>query len=457
MDSLSADACTTTTCPVNNGFLSEQPSLVGTVILLALFAALVPINLWIGGRSRTTTFTITLILGLVLEVVGYIGRLLLRSDLTSRTYYLLFVLGTTTGPVFITAAIYTIIPHLVVLYGSDVSVLQRPVWLSYFFLIFDIFALAFQTLGSAFEAEGFDKLEIQQGTNVLIAGLGFQLLSIIVFFIIYFYFMRHVVHNKNFLDPRFADVYLSAKFRTALLCVQISLAFILVRTLARIVQLSSGLDSTLSQSQVYIPVLDGGLVLSAVILLTIILPGPAFGRAWGVTSPSSTKARRYSAALFPEQRSPGSSLHQLHRRSFPSPRGYGYNLAAGKEPRSPPPSVTAHKADLNETAAGSSRRYSPSWTAHKRQHSASSVRATEMPPYERPANNYTRVPYIPPQTGSLSQQYGHGSVVESQVVVAAGGSDGSRTGGSGSNSAGRRARQSPRAYQEDLVRHDAIW
>lgn len=160
MDSSNAGDCTSATCPVDGGFLLEQPSLVGTVVLLTLFAALVPINVWIGGSYRTTTYSITLTLGLVLEVVGYAGRLLLRFDLASKTYFLLFVLGTTTGPTFITAAIYTILPHLVALYGSDVSALQKPLWLSYFFLIFDILALAFQALGSAFAAEGFDKLEV---------------------------------------------------------------------------------------------------------------------------------------------------------------------------------------------------------------------------------------------------------------------------------------------------------
>lgn len=238
--------------------------------------------------------------------------------------------------------------------------------------------------------------------------------------------------------------------------VQIAVAFILVRTVARIAQLSTGLESMLSQSQVYVPVLDSGLVLCAVILLTVIPLGPAFGRAWGITSPSTTKARRQSAALYHSRRSDDSSLHHLHSIHYPSSPGYGLALATNKEPRSPPPSVTAHNgADNGNTAAGSSRRYSPSWAAHKRQHSASSIRAAEMPPYERPANNYTRVPYIPPQTGSLSQQYGQGAVVESQVMVAGG--DGARTGGSGSGSAGRRARHSPRAYQEDLVSHDAIW
>lgn len=322
--------------------------------------------------------------------------------------------------------------------------------------------------------------KIQQGVNVLIAGLVLQLASIIVFFGAYLLFMRQVVQPRNFLDPRFSDIYLSAKFKTSLLCTsasqvrphlhlkinlqrlisillkgtQIALALVLVRTVARIAQLSSGMGSTLSQSQVYIPVLDGALILSAVMFITAIPPGPAFGRAWGVTSPSSTKAQRHSATLHPTQRTPDSALHHLHSRSFPSPLGYGYNLTASKEPRSPPPSATAHNADIGEEATTNSRRYSPGWATHKRQQTESSVRAAEIPPYERTANNYTRVPYVPPPAGSLSQQYGQGVVVESQIVVA--GSDGSRIGGSGSGG-GRRTRHSPRAYQEDLVRHDAIW
>lgn len=167
MESLDAGDCSSTSCPVEAGFLSELPSLVGTVLLLVLFAVLVPINLWIGARYRTTTYSITLTIGLGVEVMGYVGRLLLRSDLASKTYFLLFLLGTTTGPTFITAAVHSTLPHIFALYGSDVSfVVQSPIWLSYFFLIFDAFAFVFQALGSAFAVEGFDKVQVGLGFPV---------------------------------------------------------------------------------------------------------------------------------------------------------------------------------------------------------------------------------------------------------------------------------------------------
>lgn len=216
--------------------------------MLAAFSALIPINLWIGARCKTTTYTLSLVAGLLLEVLGYVGMLLLRSDLASKSYFILLLLGTTLGPTFISAAIYTVLPHILGLYGSDVSIVPEPIWLSYFFLSFDAFTVAFQAVGSAFTAGGFSKTEVspppphpkvdpqslwvekynelmmagspkmQQGVNVILAGLAFQIASIVSFFGAYFLFMSRVVQNRQFLDPRFSDVYLSARFKTALIC-----------------------------------------------------------------------------------------------------------------------------------------------------------------------------------------------------------------------------------------------
>lgn len=262
---------------------------------------------------------------------------------------------------------------------------------------------------------------------------------------------------------------------------QIALTFILARTVARMVQFSSGLESALAQSQVYTLVLDGGLVLVATILLTIVPPGPSLGRAWRITSPSTRKVQRHIAALESLPRSPGSPLLYLHGSPIASPQhqdGRGYGPAnSTKEPRSPPPSITTNNSGTaigsgygygyhgnqpstartggSGAAASKARRYSPSWISHKRQHSATEPAFptfAEPPPYERPANRIAQVPYMPP---SLSQQYGQGSIVESHVVAP--GSEGSRTGGSGGTTGyTARTRRSPRA-QEDMVQHDAIW
>lgn len=249
--------------------------------------------------------------------------------------------------------------------------------------------------------------------------------------------------------------------------IQVALALILVRTIARLVQISSGVASNLSQSRIYVVVLDGALVLLAAIALTAVPPGPAFGRAWGATSPSRRKARRHLATLDlaarASLRSPSYRLHE-HESPYPSPQGQPGSAGI--------PGTTSSFANgygsVYGGSARGSKRFSSGWMGHKRQASTASsgneqqqqVPAYERPAYERPANDYTQVPYVPaPQAAvSLSQQYGQGRVVESQVVAP--GTEGSRTGGSGSGpgSGGRtRTRSSPRVYEEDMVRHDALW
>lgn len=128
--------------------------------MLAAFATLVPINLWVGARSRTTVYSVSMSIGLLLEVMGYSGRLLLRNDLARKSYFVMSLIGTATGPALITAAIYTILPHILALYGSDLSTTLDPVWLSYFFFALDSFTVAFQTVGCVFAAQGYNKVEV---------------------------------------------------------------------------------------------------------------------------------------------------------------------------------------------------------------------------------------------------------------------------------------------------------
>lgn len=128
--------------------------------MLAAFATLVPINLWVGARSRTTVYSMSVSVGLLLEVMGYSGRLLLRNNLASKSYFVLSLVGTALGPTLITAAIYTILPHVFALYGSDLSSSLAPLWLSYFFFAFDGFTIAFQAVGCVFAVEGYNRVEV---------------------------------------------------------------------------------------------------------------------------------------------------------------------------------------------------------------------------------------------------------------------------------------------------------
>lgn len=111
----------------SRAFLTNEPSLVGNIIFIALFAVLIPLALGLGVKYRSSVFATTITTGLALEVVGYVGRFLLRDNPTGRTDFILFLVGTILGPAFICGAIFLVMPHIVTVYGDDFRS-WRPVW-----------------------------------------------------------------------------------------------------------------------------------------------------------------------------------------------------------------------------------------------------------------------------------------------------------------------------------------
>lgn len=146
--------CTIRTFPAGDGFFSSPPSVVGSAVFLAGFAILIPINWWAGMHYSTPMYSLTIVAGLVFEVVGYAGRILLNLDTSSITGFVLYILGTVMGPTFITSAVYQILPHIVVLYGKEFTLVSRPAYFGLFFVVLDLCTIAFQAAGVAVSISG---------------------------------------------------------------------------------------------------------------------------------------------------------------------------------------------------------------------------------------------------------------------------------------------------------------
>lgn len=149
-----------TTCPVPDGFFSSPPSTAGSAFFLAAFGILIPVNLYTGMRYKTPLYSSAIIAGLAFEAMGYIGRILLHSDTASSSYFALYTMGVNMGPTCLTAAIFLTLPRIIVLYGSQFTIISQPLYLAVFFLAFGTFALAFEASGSAFAATGVGPAEV---------------------------------------------------------------------------------------------------------------------------------------------------------------------------------------------------------------------------------------------------------------------------------------------------------
>jgi hypothetical protein len=80
--------CTLDTCPLSLGIIKYQPNICGNASFLAIFGALFLLQLYIGIRYKTWTYLVAIVLGLLLETIGYIGRLQLHTDPFNFNYFL---------------------------------------------------------------------------------------------------------------------------------------------------------------------------------------------------------------------------------------------------------------------------------------------------------------------------------------------------------------------------------
>lgn len=141
------------TCPVEGGFYSSELSLAGTIVLLIVFCLLAPTAMYMGARYQTPVFSAALTTGILLEVLGFIGRLLLTDNVASQLYLLLSLLGTLVGPPFLTLALAIILPHTLSVFGDSHS-RTRPVLVGFLLQCLVVASVIVQVVGTVFLVYG---------------------------------------------------------------------------------------------------------------------------------------------------------------------------------------------------------------------------------------------------------------------------------------------------------------
>ena len=142
------------TCPVEGGFYLYDPSIAANAVLLAVFALLLPIVILQALRSRTVFFSAALIIGLVFDILGFVGRLLLHSHPDNRAYFFLNLLGSVVGPSFASKAIFLVLPHTLSIHGETLSGV-RPVVAGLVLYVLIVAAIIIQLVGVIFTGFGF--------------------------------------------------------------------------------------------------------------------------------------------------------------------------------------------------------------------------------------------------------------------------------------------------------------
>lgn len=189
---LSPSACVhDPVCLDRYGYLDYLPSLPANIFLLSIFSLyfLIHLVLFTLKYRFTWTYLLANFLGLSLEIIGYVGRVFLHYHVFDQTYFIIYLIGLTIAPAFLSAAIYVSLSRIIPIYTSPNS--TKPLTLlpaktiTVSFIACDVVSLILQAVGGALAALAVnDDKSTTSGVRIMIAGLTTQVVATTAFCIV---------------------------------------------------------------------------------------------------------------------------------------------------------------------------------------------------------------------------------------------------------------------------------
>jgi hypothetical protein len=120
-------------------------------IFVGIFGLLLPAQIFLGVKHKTWGFMVGLFLGITLEIVGYITRILLHYSIFNKDDFILYLIFLTIAPAFISAGIYICLSRIIMLYAPNLSRF-KPRTYTIAFCSSDLISLILQGAGGAIAA-----------------------------------------------------------------------------------------------------------------------------------------------------------------------------------------------------------------------------------------------------------------------------------------------------------------
>ncbi|KAJ6518511.1 RTA1-domain-containing protein [Mycena vulgaris] len=215
------------------------------------------------------------------EVVGWIGRLWSSSDPTLSHPFMMQITTTIIAPTPLIAVSFILLGRLVERLGASYSRIT-PKWYSIIFCSCDFVALVVQGLGGGMASSANDEAGANLGAHIMLGGIVFQFVAIIAYTACAVDFLRRYNADKpvresaavrelhHAMDPRVKLMIWALAFSTAAL---------FIRSIYRIIELSTGWHGKVIETEIYFNIFDGGMVVLAIYTLNIAHPGLLLGSA----------------------------------------------------------------------------------------------------------------------------------------------------------------------------------
>ncbi|KFA63862.1 hypothetical protein S40285_04477 [Stachybotrys chlorohalonatus IBT 40285] len=263
--------CTLELCPVEASILRYQPSVPANALFIAIFGLALVAHAVQGVWFRTWGFMASMLCGCVLEIAGYVGRLIIHDNPFDFNGFIMQIVCITIAPVFFSAAIYVLLSQVIKKVDPSISRF-RPNLFYWIFIPVDIVSLVLQAAGGALSCLATTESAVQEGVNISLAGLVFQVFTLLCFsllFVDYLLRCKRTPSAWQFVDKRMMF------FLTLL---SMAIFFVLLRCVYRIVELHDGYFSHWFRDEPLFIALESSVMCCAVLSLNIGHPGPVLGK-----------------------------------------------------------------------------------------------------------------------------------------------------------------------------------
>ena len=215
-------------------------------------------------------------LGGLSETLGYVAKMLLWNDPFSDPGFKMSVVLLTFAPAFYAAGVYYTLKHICLTFSADLSRL-KPKYYTWIFISCDCLAIVMQAIGGAISSATDSMTILDIGTNIMIAGLVFQVFTLLVFGLFAADYAISCYRHRDRLNPATTTLRNSLRFRLFLVALWLAYFGILIRCAYRVAELVQGWvnNSILTDEGLFIG-LDSVACGVAAVVLNIFHPGWCF-------------------------------------------------------------------------------------------------------------------------------------------------------------------------------------
>ncbi|KAI1401748.1 RTA1-domain-containing protein [Hypoxylon fuscum] len=261
-----------------------RPSLVAGIVFCVLFGiAFFGHSLQTVRLRRWTSGLLTI--GALTELIGWIGRTWSAQCPYNKNAFLMQITTLIIGPVFFTAALYVLLGTFIAILGRGYSLISARMY-TIVFLSCDLISLVLQAAGGAMASMATDNGDTKLGTNIMVAGVIFQLVAMAIFTLLALDFVR-----------RTAKFGIPQEYNKILYALFISLGAIFARSIFRAVELMEGWSGYLMEHEVYFIALDGALMAVAVLIFLPFDPARTIPKVYRVVNKESAEMSDFSASI----------------------------------------------------------------------------------------------------------------------------------------------------------------